>query len=184
MKKVISIKPVEMTPEVMKTLEQKGLITRIVAGAFAKHPGYDNVIDTEIHVSDLKSGAHRFCSACTNTEYPNDFCVHSDHEEVFFIGPEDAKPLYLVMSYLSLEDFDKKAAQGTLGDDDIICIKVKFNDPGVSFFTIKKGVLHGEFVEPNSDIAPPSFFFSAGNSLTHYFPKFDDYTFDVITHVK
>ena len=179
MSKTIFIKPVEMTKEVMESLEQKGLITRIVSGAFSKDPGDDPFCDVVIHSSDIKSGAHEFCSACNNREQVDELLAHSDHEEVFFIGPEDAKPLYLIFSFLSLEAFNKKVQEGTLSDEDFITLRVKFNDLEVSLFTIRKGVVHVEFVQPGSNAAPPSFFFSSGNSLTHERVCFGDYKFDV-----
>ena len=178
--KVIKLIPVEMEEEIMCLLESKGLITRLIPGAFEKESELNNFEDVVICVSDPASGAHSINSACNNFEYPEAFISHSDHEEVYFIGPEGRKPLYLVFSLLPFDEFNAKAAEDALADSDFVCLRVKFNDHLISCFVINKGALHAEFVEPGCDKKPPSFFFSAGTTLTHYYPDFNGFVFEYV----
>ena len=175
--KEIKINPVDMDEGIMSFLEEKGLIKRLLPGAFVEDAPFGSYIDVDVCISDAISGAHSVGCASYNIDYPEFFVSHSDHEEVYFIGAEDRKPLYVLFSLLLLDELNVKAADDTLCEDDFICLRVKFNDPMTSFFVINKDILHAEFIEPDCDKRPPTFYYSAGKSLTSFYPEMNGYVF-------
>ena len=52
---------------------------------------------------------------------------------------------------------EKKAAAGELGPGDFICLKVRYNDPQASFFTMRAHVPHDE-AAADTEGRPGSFY--------------------------
>lgn len=148
MRKKLNLKAVKMTPEVMTRLEGLGLIIRIFPSCdkhrlnLPKGMGKGDYI----YKSNINYGGHSLVS-CTidNTEFSS-FATHPDNEEFILLGGINEKPLYLLICYLTRADLEARMQNGTLNESDFICLDCVFNDPYVSFFTMKAGVPHGECV--------------------------------------
>lgn len=136
MGKSIVLKPVEMTADLMRTLEERGLIIRLAPGNHQK--------GGNVYVSDPRYGPHKLLHVVVNRPSFTNFGTHPDNEEFLLIGNPESKPLYLAIALCMREELDRRIAAATVCADDFVCLKVRYNDPEVSFFTMLKHVPHGE----------------------------------------
>ncbi|MBN1535452.1 MAG: hypothetical protein JW908_01885 [Anaerolineales bacterium] len=164
MKEELNIPIKEMTPEIMKMLETKGLIIRLAPGNHESSPLEGDVGIITIYESDEKYGAHMLISATINRTEFSAFGSHPDNEEVFLIGKPDAKPCYFLFSFSNRCELEKKVKNHTLTTNDFIALKARYNDPEVSFFTILKEFPHGEATIAGEGIAP-SFYVTEQSKL-------------------
>ena len=67
-----------------------------------------------------------------------EFGTHPENEDFFMIGTPGGKPLYLVIGLCDRFQLDRKIKEEVVSSKDFITLKVKYNDPEVSFFTILK----------------------------------------------
>jgi hypothetical protein len=160
------LKPVEMTPQIMKQLEEKELIIRLCPGNHAASPGRNESSDMTIYASDPQNGPHKLIAATVNAfDIAPYFGTHVDNEEFLLIGDPNTKPLYLVIALHKRDVLLQKTRQGQLTADDFVALHVKFNDPLVSFFVMLKNVPHGE-VTLDVPGALPSFYVTEPRDIT------------------
>jgi hypothetical protein len=142
---LLELEPCPMTPAVMKTLEEKGLIIRLCPGnhsAVTKPNQSNNVV---IYSSDPKNGPHKLIVATIDAfDASLYFGTHVENEEFLFIGDPATKPLYLVVALCKRSELIEKIKNNRLMSQDFVALRVKFNDPEVSFFVMLKDVPHGE----------------------------------------
>jgi len=170
----IEIQPVEMTQEVMSSLEEHGLIKRLYPGVHRMDVSEGQVGVIDMYITDKKYGSHKLISATINR---NTFCAfgsHPDNEDVLLIGDTEVKDMYFLFSYLVDEELDNRIKTNRLEPKDFIAVKAKYNDPYVSFFTVLKGVPHGEATITGPG-KPPSFFVTEPSDLLLNFTDFKDY---------
>jgi hypothetical protein len=172
--KKINLKAVEMTEEVMQRLEDMGKIIRLCPSRHLQSIPRGESLGKVIYESDALYGPHKLISVTINRSAFLNFGVHPDNEEFLFIGDPESKPLYLNISLYSKEELDKKIAEDKLTADDFICLRVKYNDPYVSFFTMLAGVPHGE-AAADADGMPGSFYVAEPRDLSTDFTDFGDY---------
>ena len=158
------IKPIEMTKEIMERLEQINLIIRLTPDAHRFDLREGEAEGRKIYSSDIKNGSHKLISVVINSPDFFGFGTHSDNEEFLLLGSNDDKPLYLLISLLKADELEEKIGNGTLTQDDFVCLKCRFNDPELSFFTMLKGVPHGE-ATCSGDGAPPKFYVTEPDGL-------------------
>jgi hypothetical protein len=162
--KEIQLHPVEMTKEVMQRLEDKGLIYRLYPG----HHDLD-VPEGETRVRSLyecqdKFGPHKLIVVTVNRPGLPGFGSHPDVEDFILMGDPNTKPLYLVIALCLKTELEQKIMDQTLTEADFITLKVKYNDPEVSFFSMLKDVPHGEGVA-DSEGKPASFYVTEPRDL-------------------
>jgi len=148
------IKSVDMTEEIMDKLEQLNLIIRLTPKAHRFSVKEGAVEDRVIYNSDSKYGPHKLISVVIDRRSFSSFGAHADNEEFLLIGSNDDKPLYLLISYLKMDELKEKIESDTVTSDDFVCLRCKFNDPELSFFTMLKGVPHGEATCTGAEISP------------------------------
>jgi len=150
----LSLQPQRLTHEILIDLETRGLIKRLCpTDLIQANPQYD-AVDT-IYSSSPGSGAHRLiCIRKNQTRIA--LTVHSENEEVIFLnsGSTSFKPLYLIISLVSLDALLEKIQNETLSSDDILALEVDFNDLHTQVFTILKDTPHCEITVPGSNPAP------------------------------
>ena len=135
---------VEMTKEIMIDLDRRGLIIRLAPDCHRPEVKENESTGITIYSSNPVFGGHKLISIAIGNDYLGNFGIHKDNEEFLLIGSNEDKPLYLVISYLNVEDLTKKVEEDSVSPDDFICLKCRFNDPEVSYFTMLKNVPHGE----------------------------------------
>ncbi|NIR02472.1 MAG: hypothetical protein GTN78_20110, partial [Gemmatimonadales bacterium] len=91
-------------------------------------------------------GPHRLITVSVNSTSFDEFGTHVDNEEFLLIGDPDTKPLYLIVALCDEARLARRIASKTLSASDLVCLRVKYNDPEVSFFTMLAEVPHGEAV--------------------------------------
>jgi hypothetical protein len=153
----IYLKPVEMMPEVMQMLEERQLIIRLAPGRHELPAQPGDTLDRTIYKSDIKYGTHKLISVTVNRTAFAAFGTHEDNEEFLLIGDPNTKPLFLVIALHLEHELNQRIAQGTVCADDFVCLRVRYNDPEVSFFTMLKGVPHGEAIV-EAPGKPPTFY--------------------------
>jgi hypothetical protein len=119
-------------------------------------------------------GPHRLITVTVTREEFAGFGTHPDNEEFWLIGGGDTQPMYLVISFLSPEALAEKISANTLKENDFIALRVKYNDPSVSFFVMRAGVPHGEAIVDRG-MRPPSFYVTESLNLPLDLTQFGDY---------
>jgi hypothetical protein len=174
MKNIIYLKSLAMTPLVMQNLEDRGLIIRLSPGKFKLPAEKDETLVKSIYESDNKYGSHKLITVTVNRSYFSAFGTHPDNEDFLFIGDPNTKPLYLVISMCMKDKLKHKIESGSISSCDFICLRVKYNDPEVSFFTMLKDVPHDEVIS-EAEAHPASFYVTEPCSMGLEFTEFKNY---------
>jgi hypothetical protein len=164
-KHIIMLCPVEMTRDLMIDLERRNLVIRLAPRLHTVNtpPGTTDV--NTIYASEEKHGPHKLIVVSVNRTSLSAFATHPAHEEFLLIGEEDAKPLILVVALCLEMELRQKVAEHRLSAEDFVALRVKYNDPEVSFFTMRSGVPHGEAVL-DGDGKPAKFYVTEPRDLT------------------
>ena len=139
--KTIRLKPVRVTKQLLRRLEQRGLITTLKAT-----PGClkESRVDL-IYKTAEKYGPQKLI--CVGKMDLNiQMTVHGDKEELLILTstPKKYKPLYLIVAMDKINVFRKKVKNGALKAKDIMAIELKYNDPATSIFMMNGNVPHCE----------------------------------------
>ncbi len=169
----ITLEPVEMTAKVMQDLEDRGLIIRLCPNHHELAVQKGQAKSRSIYESDSLYGAHKLITVTVDRPSFATFGSHPDNEEFLFIGDPATKPLYLAVALHRKDVLEKKAAARELTPQDFICLKVRYNDPEASFFTMLADVPHDE-AAGRGDGRPGSFYVTEpcdmGRTLTDLGP--------------
>lgn len=155
--KIITLEPVEMTAEVMRDLEARGLIIRLCPNHHELAVEKGDAVSQSIYEASPLYGPHKLITVTVDRPAFATFGSHPDNEEFLFIGDPSTKPLYLAVALHRKEVLEKKAAENELGPEDFICLKVRYNDPEASFFTMLANVPHDE-AAADAEGRPGSFY--------------------------
>lgn len=146
MSDIIDLIPQEMTGEVMADLEKRGLIIRLCPGNHRLDVARGEGKGGYLYTSDKQYGAHSLVNVAIDNVTFNSFGIHPDNEEFLLLGGKNEKQLYLLIALCDNEEFTRKINEKSIETKDFICLKVTYNDPEVSFFTMLKNIPHGEAV--------------------------------------
>ena len=172
--KIIAIQPINMTPEIMQDLEDRGLILRLCPG---RHPLQAKPGETAVeslYESDSRYGGHKLLTVTVNRSCPSAFGTHPDNEDILLLGDPATRPLYLMVALHRQDVLDQKIQSGQLSAEDFVGLRVRYNDPEVSFFTMLKHVPHDE-VAADGEGRSPSFYVTEPCSMGLEFTQFGDY---------
>jgi len=164
MKRILALKPIEMTPMVMEDLEKRNLILRLGPCRYELPSKWGQTLDHPVYDSNDRYGPHRLLIVTVNRVPFVDFATHPDNEKVLMIGDPNTKPLYLVIALMHREELADKIKKVTINSDDFICLRVTWNDSYMSFFTMLSKVPHGEAITIREG-RPPSFYVTEGRDL-------------------
>jgi hypothetical protein len=153
----IPLKPVKMTPALMQKLENRKLIIRLCPKHHELPAKKGKTLGKSIYESDVRRGPHKLITVTVNCSVFGAFGSHPDNEEFLLIGDPATKPLYLVVSLFGKKDLVRKVKEGRLSAKDFVCLRVKYNDAAVSFFTMLADVPHAEAVADTTG-RPASFY--------------------------
>ena len=174
MSEKILLKAVEMTAEVMQDLENRKLIIRLCPNDHELPAKPGETLGESVYESDIRHGGHKLITVTVNRSTFASFGTHPGNEEFLFIGDPAAKQMYLVVSLLSKEELDRKIAEHEITENDFVCLRVIYNDPNVSFFTMLAEVPHGEAVV-DVDGRPASFYVTEPCDMGIEFTSFGNY---------
>ena len=158
------MKPVEMTPEVMQDLEDRGLIIRLRPGAHPLTAAPGETLGESLYESGERFGPHKLITVTVNREEFAGFATHPDNEEFFLLGSPDTKPMFLAVALCMREEFEEKVRSGCLKPEDLVLLRCRYNDPQVSFFVMLKDVPHGEAIV-EADLPPATFYVTESRDL-------------------
>ncbi|MCE5325614.1 MAG: hypothetical protein LLG01_04305 [Planctomycetaceae bacterium] len=181
MAKTIVLKPVEMTAAVMQMLEDRKLIIRLAPGRHELAAGAGETLGESIYEAAESLGPHKLIAVTVNRESLAAFGTHVDNEEFLMLGDNGWRAMYLVVALCMREELAAKIAAGRLTADDFVCLKVKYNDPQVSFFTMLKGVPHGECIAPGAGKGA-SFYVTESRDMGIDLTDFGQYEVKVISN--
>ncbi|MFP3089496.1 hypothetical protein LQZ21_04125 [Treponema sp. TIM-1] len=171
---ILNLKAVEMTEQIMESLEKKGLIMRLCPGHDELDTPYGETLWKLIYEPKEGYGPHRLITVTVNREEFAGFGTHPDNEEFWLLGDSNTQPMYLIISFLTGETLAKKISDGTLQESDFITLHIKYNDPSVSFFVMRAGVPHGEAIVDRGR-RPPSFYVTESLNLPLNLIPFGNY---------
>ena len=157
-----------MTRPVMEHLHELGLITLMSPGRHRIPIGEEEGIGQDIYVSEPVSGPHKLITVAVSRNEFSAFGYHDQNEEFILLGGEGERPLDLLVCYLTKEELREKLKNGTVNASDFVCLRCKFNDPEVSFFTMHAGVPHGEAAGPGPGM--PATFYVTESEKTKLLP--------------
>ena len=155
--KPINLHSVETTPEIMQKLEDLGLIYRLCPSRHALNAKEGEILEPTLYPGDKRFGPHQLIALTLNRNVFDSFGTHPDNEEFLLIGDPNTRPLYLVIALCKRDELELKISESALQCDDFLTLRLRFNDPEVSFFTMLKNVPHGE-AAGISNAKPPSFY--------------------------
>lgn len=174
--KEMKLKTVDMSLDLLRDLEDKGLIGLLKPTAHIEKDKSACTVD-EMYSSSKEYGTHKMiCVRKNSTDIQ--LTTHPENEEVIFIDYENRKfkPLYLVIATCDQSSFEKKAEAGSLCGDDILAVKVKYNDPLCSIFTVRKDIPHCEVTVKGGEEAP-IFYVTEPTEMTMAYVDSADYSF-------
>lgn len=180
-KKLLQLRPVEMTRDIMLDLEQRGLILLLGPGKHEKSDmAPETGVDIKLYIADQSHGAHQLVAITKNQTKITGFGSHCANEEFLLIGDYDARPLYLLVALMKHDELDRKAAEKGLSAEDFVLLRCKFNDPECSFFTMLHDTPHCECAAPG-DGRHPSFYVTEPSAMPSRDSELCGWYFEIIT---
>lgn len=160
----IELPPVNMTKEVMQELEEKGLVINLRPGQHDIESPIGETTWKLLYEPEENYGPHRLIVVCVNRQEFTAFGTHPDGEEFLLIGNKETQPMYLAIALISKEELEMKINEETLTSEDFVLLRVRYNDPEVSFFVMCPDVPHGEAIVDKGKIAA-SFYVTESRDL-------------------
>ncbi len=159
-------KVVKANIKLFEKLSHKNIIKTFISGNEFINLEKDKFHINKKYSTSEKYGGHKLI--CVNFNISNiNLNYHLDNEDFILIQdkPKDYMDLFLFISLLKKDDLIKKINKNKLSNDDFLIIKLKFNDPLLSFFTMKKETPHCELVKADNSKKNPYFFVTEPNNL-------------------
>jgi hypothetical protein len=160
----IRLEPVAMTGRVMQSLEDRGLIVRLGPGRHRPAAPAGRTVDEPLYEPREGYGPHKLIAVTVNSDDLADFGTHPDKEEFLILGEPDCRPLYLVVALHRRTELERIVRERRLSPEDFLALRVRFNDPRVSFFVMLEHSPHGEAAAAGPG-RPPSFYVTESRDL-------------------
>ncbi|MCD7736513.1 MAG: hypothetical protein LUI07_06070 [Lachnospiraceae bacterium] len=179
-KNCLQIPVTEMTPEIMKRMEAEGLIIRLAPGRHDIEAPFGETCYKSLYEEENCFGPHKIIALTVNRPGFPGFGTHPGNEEFLLIGDNASKPMYILVARMQLEAYRDKLEKKSLTEDDFYLLKARYNDPEVSFFTMRKGIPHGEGIFDEAG-RNPSFYVTESRDLPLDICGMGDYTVEPLT---
>ena len=174
---VLKLRPVNITHEVLSELEKKNLVRTLTPTpkVLKVKPGHC-VVD-KIYSSYHRFGTHKLICVGKN-ETRIRLTSHPDNEEFIFINTmrRSFKPLYLIIALHKDRALESKAKNNNLTSKDFLALRLRYNDPKTSVFTIFKNTPHCEVTIAGNHHMHPIFFVAEPNNFEMGFVKMHNYS--------
>lgn len=170
----IIVQPIKATEEIMKFLEQSGVITRICPGHNPLETPRGKASCETVYATDPKFGPHKLISVTINTTEPKNFLYHSDKEDFMLIDRPGTRELILTVCLCHKDELKQKLKNNTISAEDFMSVVCEKNNPYLSFFTMNPYYAHVETCKAPSE-NPPSFYVGEPRDLDENFIDFGEY---------
>lgn len=174
----IILKPVDITEDIMKMLEEKNLIFRLSPDKHLRKAKKETTEVLEIYSSDSKYGGHKLIDVAVNNVNLKNLIYHSENEEFLIIDSEESENLVITMALIDKFELEEKIINKTLCKEDFISFICKKNNPNLSFFTMNKFIPHGETALRES-LKPPGFFVTESKNIDENFINLREYSLSI-----
>jgi hypothetical protein len=162
----IALKPVFFTPALVRLLEKRGLIASLKpTRKVLVHRGESGVVDT-VYSSSARFGSHKLICVGLKTGEIN-LNSHPDNEEFIIINPNGHvyKPFLMIIGMHKHKELESRARDKHLCAKDFVALRVPYNHPQCSIFTMLKGTVHCECTVPGSKGMGPIFYVAEPSNL-------------------
>lgn len=161
----LQLMPVTPTPALMQELEDQGLIIRLAPRHHEAKVERGEAKGTRVYEAEASHGGHMLLACTINQAGLQRFGYHLEREEFLMLGDPSREPLYLAIFLGQHPALEEKIRSNSVSADDFVCLRIVWNDPELSFFTMLAGVPHGECVLRETD-RPPSFYVTEPTGMT------------------
>jgi len=150
---------VESSEEVFSRLEEQQLLRRFVSYCPFQELNGRKYEVSELYSTDSKYGGHKLISVNFNNAVA-ELGYHGEKEDFLLVSrhPEKHKDLYLLIGLMNADKMHKKIDNKTLSSEDFLIIRLVFNDPIFSFFTMNSQIPHCELTD-DGELKPHPYFF-------------------------
>ncbi|MCM8784502.1 MAG: hypothetical protein NC818_07075 [Candidatus Omnitrophica bacterium] len=171
----IKLIPREGDAEVFSLLEKRGLIRLLRPPKMKNRRQKTGCFIDKIYTTSPRFGTHKLICVTLNTQEVK-LNSHPDNEEFILINPDHYvfKPLYLILALHKNKILEKKIKDKKLSSKDFIVLRLKYNCPQTSIFTLLKDTVHCE-VTLDGEGRPPIFFVAEPSRLTACYLNLDGY---------
>jgi hypothetical protein len=156
--RTLKLKPVTATGRIFAELEKRKLIRRLKATPKVLGAKSRKGAVSTIYSSSASNGTHKLICVRVNSPVLK-LNFHPDNEEFIILKSTRArfKPLYIIIGLSKSAVLEAKAKRGKLNSDDFVALRLKYNDPSMSVFTMLKGTVHCEATSADKGIGPVFF---------------------------
>ncbi|MCM8765396.1 MAG: hypothetical protein NC920_00910 [Candidatus Omnitrophica bacterium] len=157
-----------MDRDTLLLLEERGLIRLLRPPAELYRYRENGSRVEEIYSSAPRFGTHKLICVVLNTQEII-LNVHPDNEDFILLSADHLifKPLYLVLALHKYKSLKRKIEDRQLSEKDFIALRLRYNQPLTSVFTLLKDTVHAE-VTPKGRGRPPIFFVTEPSKLISY----------------
>lgn len=159
----IRLKPRILNEKVMKKLENLKILRRLAITKTAQAAATGEVVDDKIYVANSKWGSHMLlCCGCNKTKV--ELATHPDNEEVILVSKGRHKSIFIVVAIAKRQELDELIKKRKLSEKNFLALKMVYNDPNLSFFTMLANTPHCEVTSPGAG-NPPCFYVTESSEL-------------------
>lgn len=174
-KRIISLKPVSPGTRIISLLEKRGLIRTLKPTQKILNNKNPNGAMDIIYKASERFGSHKLVAIVLGRNSSKiRLNYHSDNEDFLIISTASAafKPFYIVMALHKKKVIERKIKCGTVSAEDFIALRIPYNDPKISVFTMLKDTVHCEATITAEKGRYPIFFVSEPSRLKMQNPHF------------
>lgn len=174
----IVLTPVEASAAAMERLEAAGVIRRMGPGKDTLPVGPGESRWVEVYAAQEAYGPHKLIAVTINSAALTKLAYHSAPEDFLLIGDPKSTGMILTMALCRAAELERKISEKTLGSEDFMALRCRFNDPELSFFTMNPYYAHVETCVHESKM-PPSFYVGESRNLDENAIDFSDYRLEI-----
>ncbi|MFH1398014.1 MAG: hypothetical protein ABIH27_05660 [Candidatus Omnitrophota bacterium] len=180
----LKLKPVNITYQILCFLEERQLIRtlRPTLKILQNHSA-GGMVDT-IYTSASEFGSHKLiCIGLSANSTQIELNSHPDNEEFIIINNTFTKfkPLYMAIGLHKHNILEEKAKNKELTSNDIMLLRLKYNNTKTSIFTMLRDTPHCELTTKEEG-TQPIFFVSEPSNLTMNYLKLPEYNLALDTN--
>lgn len=175
----IRLELVEITPEILSFLEKRNLVKTLKPSPEALRYKKRGCRVEKIYETSPRFGTHKLICVSLNSQEIK-LSSHPDNEEFIILNTtaHTFKPLYLIIALHKHRILERKARNKNLSADDFIALRLRYNHPQTSIFTLLKDTVHCE-ITPAGKRTAPVFFVAEPSRLTINYANVSRYAFSL-----